>query len=47
MGPRVNHVPYAGDFRLELGFTNGVQKEIDFKDRIAGRGGVFRPLGPR
>jgi Protein of unknown function (DUF2442) len=44
VGPRVNHVEYISGYRLELGFTDGLRKEIDFTDRIAGRGGVFRPL---
>jgi hypothetical protein len=44
MGPRVNFVSHVADYRLELGFTDGLRKEIDFRDRILGRGGVFRPL---
>jgi len=44
MAPRVNHVTWLGDYRLELGFTDGVRKDVDFRDRIVGRGGVFRPL---
>ncbi len=44
MGPRVNRVQYLGDYRLELGFTDGLRKEVDFKERIVGRGGVFLPL---
>jgi hypothetical protein len=44
MGPRVNHVRHAGEYRLELGFTNGLRAVVDFKDRVLHRGGVFRPL---
>ena len=44
MSPRVNHVRYLGDYRLELGFTDGLRKEVDLVDRIMGRGGVFRAL---
>jgi Protein of unknown function (DUF2442) len=44
MSPRVNYVRYVGDYRLELGFTDGLRREIDLRDRIDGRGGVFRPL---
>ena len=44
MGPRVNHVQHIGDYRLELGFTDGLRKEVDFRERIVGRRGVFRPL---
>jgi hypothetical protein len=29
---------------LELGFTNGLRREIDLRDPIVGRGGVFRAL---
>jgi uncharacterized protein DUF2442 len=42
--PRVNYVRYVADYGLELGFTDGVRSEIDFRDRIVGRSGVFRPL---
>lgn len=44
LGPRVKYVQHVGDYRLELRFTDGVRKEIDFREQIAGRGGVFRPL---
>jgi hypothetical protein len=44
MSPRVNYVRYIGDYRLELGFSDGLRREIDLRERIAGRGGVFRPL---
>lgn len=44
MNPRVNYVRYPGDYRLELGFTDGLRAEIDLRDRIVGSGGVFRPL---
>jgi hypothetical protein len=44
MSPRVNYVRYVGDYRLELGFTDGLRSAIDLRDRVAGRGGVFRPL---
>ena len=44
MNPRVNYVRYVADYRLELGFTNGRHCEIDLRDHIVGRGGVFRPL---
>ena len=33
-----------GDYRLELSFTDGKTRELDFKQRIVGRGGVFQPL---
>ncbi len=44
MFPRVNHVRHVQDYRLELGFADGTRGELDFKDRIVGRGGVFTPL---
>ena len=44
MFPRVTHVRYIEDYRLELTFADGEQARLDFKDRITGRGGVFAPL---
>ena len=44
MGPRVNSVRHLEGYRLELGFTDGLRKAVDFKDRILGRRGVFAPL---
>jgi hypothetical protein len=32
------------DYRLALIFTDDTTKELDFKERIVGRGGVFGPL---
>lgn len=44
MLPRVKDVHYLGDYRLELFFTDGTRGELDFRTRIVGRGGVFKPL---
>lgn len=44
MFPRIAKVRHIQDYRLELTFLNGVQAELDFKNRIVGRGGVFKPL---
>lgn len=44
MLPRITRASYAGEYRLELTFTDGVVKEVDFRERIVGRGGVFHPL---
>ena len=44
MLPRVKQVRHLGDYRLELGFTDGTTGELDFKDRVVGRGGVFAPF---
>jgi len=40
----VNHVRPVGGYRLEIGFTDGTTSEIDFADRVIGRGGMLRPL---
>ena len=44
MLPRVKAVRHLGGYRLELTFTNGARGEVDFKDRVVGRGGVFERL---
>jgi len=44
MFPRVTGVRHIRDYRLELTFADGVRAELDFRDRIVGRGGVFAPL---
>lgn len=44
MFPRITHVRHIRDYRLELVFSNGIRAELDFRARIAGRGGVFAPL---
>jgi len=44
MLPRVKKVRHIENYRLELQFTNGVVGELDFRERIVGRGGVFKPL---
>jgi hypothetical protein len=44
MFPRIAKVRHIKAYRLELTFTNGEEAELDFADRIVGRGGVFAPL---
>lgn len=44
MFPRITEVRHSGGYRLELTFADGVQVELDFEDRIVGRGGVFTAL---
>jgi len=44
MFPRVKQVRHLGEYRLELSFTDGTKGELDFKERVVGRGGVFTPL---
>ena len=44
MFPRVTRVRHLKDYELELGFSDGTVAQLDFRGRIVGRGGVFRPL---
>lgn len=44
MYPRVTQVRHLGAYRLELSFTDGTKGQLDFKDRVVGRGGMFEPL---
>ncbi len=44
MFPRVTHVRHIREYRLKLTFRDGATGELDFKDRVVGRGGVFGPL---
>ena len=44
MLPRITSVRHVESYRLSIEFANGVCAELDFEDRIAGRGGVFAPL---
>ena len=44
MLPRVEQVRHLGEYRLELRFTDGTKGELDLKERVVGRGGVFEPL---
>jgi hypothetical protein len=44
MFPRVKKVRHVCGYRLELTFTDGAAAELDFRQRIVGRGGVFRQL---
>jgi Protein of unknown function (DUF2442) len=44
MFPRVKRVRHISDYRLELTFTDGTAREVDFRQRIVGRGGVFSQL---
>ena len=44
MKPRIQSVRYLDEYQLELTFTNLFAGEVDLKDSIVGRGGVFRPL---
>ncbi|HXB75324.1 MAG TPA: DUF2442 domain-containing protein [Candidatus Acidoferrales bacterium] len=44
MYPRVKRVQHVCGHRLELSFTDGTMGELDFRQRIVGRGGVFLQL---
>ena len=44
MFPRIEKVRYLEGYRLELQFTDGTKRELNFRQRIVGRGGVFEPL---
>lgn len=44
MFPRIEKVRHIEAYRLELTFTNGEKAELDFRDRVVDRGGVFAPL---
>ena len=44
MLPRVKSVSYLDGYRLKLQFTNKTEGVIDFRQKILGRGGVFKPL---
>jgi hypothetical protein len=42
--PRIMQVCYIREYRLELTFADGVRAEMDFRKKVVGRGGVFKPL---
>jgi hypothetical protein len=42
--PRITRVQHVKGFRLKITFADGKEGELDFADRILGRGGVFIPL---
>ena len=44
MLPRIKSVSYLDGYRLKVRFTNKTEGTIDFRERIVGRGGVFKPL---
>jgi len=44
MFPRITNVRHIEEYRLELTFSNSEKAELDFRNRIVGRGGVFAPL---
>jgi hypothetical protein len=44
MFPRVTGVRHLKDYVLELTFCDGVKANIDFRNRVVGRGGILAPL---
>jgi hypothetical protein len=44
MFPRITKVRHLKEYKLELTFADGSQAELDFRDRVVGRGGVFKEL---
>ena len=44
MSVRVKAVRHVRDYVLDLQFSDGSHGEIDFRNRIVGRGGVFAVL---
>lgn len=44
MFPRVRGVRHVKGYLLQITFSDGTVADLDFRRRIAGRGGVFGPL---
>jgi hypothetical protein len=44
MYPRLTRVRHLRDHQLEVSFSDGTVAELDFRQRVVGRGGVFQPL---
>jgi len=44
MNPRISGVKHIEQYCLELTFANDEKAQLDFHDRIVGRGGVFKAL---
>ena len=44
MFPRVTQVEHIKEYLLAITFADGQTVEMDFADRVVGRGGVFEPL---
>jgi hypothetical protein len=44
MFPRITNVQHIQDYLLEITFADGKKAQLDFKNRIVGRGGVFAAL---
>ena len=44
MSARVKSVQHVREYLLELQFSDGSHGQIDFRNRVVGRGGVFTAL---
>lgn len=44
MFPRIQKVKYLHEYILLLVFTDGRKAELDFANKVRGRGGVFAPF---
>ena len=44
MFPRVTQVEHVDNYVLAITFADGQTVEMDFADKVVGRGGVFVPL---
>ena len=42
--PRIIHVEHIQGYVLALTFSNGVQAELDLRERVIDRGGMLAPL---
>jgi hypothetical protein len=38
----INHVEYAGEYKLRIRFDNGIEKEVDLNSELYGE--IFEPL---
>jgi hypothetical protein len=44
MFPRIVNVRHIQHYILHITFADGTEADLDFEDRVMGRGGVFEPL---
>ena len=44
MLPRITNARHVDGYTLELTFSDGASGKIDFRDRVVGRGGLFKAL---
>jgi hypothetical protein len=44
MFPRIQDVRHLHHYVLRLSFTDGTEAELDFANKVVGRGGVIAPL---